>query len=147
MEPGSANAAAVVDWLPNLHGLDGRSRCQHLECKDLRTGPGPSRPGGDNDMSSAELSTDGQDAVTGSTDYTAWLWNAENVKIMHKLRHSSDGQRLITGSDDDTAKVWTHLPPGTAGLPVLLRYARTHRVRQISEEERHQFPIELNDKL
>ncbi len=62
------------------------------------------------------FSTDGNTVVTGSTDDTARIWDAESGKLLQTLvGHtnsvlavgiSRDGKRILTGSSDKTARIW-----------------------------------------
>jgi WD40 repeat protein len=80
---------------------------------------------------SVAISADGKQAVSGSQDGTAKVWNAETGRELHTLKHntevvsvavSADGQRIVTGSTQGV-KVWdgrtgtairTLTPPGGA---------------------------------
>ena len=67
-------------------------------------------------VNSVAFSPDGKRVVTGSSDKTARIWNAQTGKPLRTLQgHSSyvtsvafspDGKRIVTGSDDHTARVW-----------------------------------------
>ena len=61
------------------------------------------------------FSPDGTKVLTGSSDYTARIWDASNGQEVHKLNHdgmvyavafSPDGTKVLTGSSDNTARIW-----------------------------------------
>jgi hypothetical protein len=62
------------------------------------------------------VTPDGTRIVTGSTDNTAWVWDASTgAKLLQLKGHTgpisnvtvtTDGTRVVTGSDDNTARVW-----------------------------------------
>ena len=72
--------------------------------------------GHSNEIYSTAYSPDGQRILTGSSDKTAKVWNAQTGACLLTLKghwegvnstaYSPDGQRIITGSSDKTAKVW-----------------------------------------
>ena len=63
----------------------------------------------------AEISPDGQYALTASKDGTARLWNTDGSPLVAFQGHdgevlsalySADGRRILTASDDGTARLW-----------------------------------------
>jgi WD40 repeat protein len=67
-------------------------------------------------VSSVDISQDGNIIVTGSNDNTAIIWDTKSNKVIHTLSgHTSwlnsvaisqDGSKIVTGSGDNTAKIW-----------------------------------------
>ncbi|MCX6147676.1 MAG: T9SS type A sorting domain-containing protein [Candidatus Kapabacteria bacterium] len=67
-------------------------------------------------VSSVDISQDGNIIVTGSSDNTAKIWDVVTGKEIHSLTgHTSwlnsvaisqDGSKIVTGSGDNTAKIW-----------------------------------------
>ncbi len=65
----------------------------------------------------AEFSPDSQSIVTGSTDGTARLWDADSGKLrlvlrghhntIRTARFSPDGKWIATASADETARIWS----------------------------------------
>jgi WD40 repeat protein len=65
---------------------------------------------------SAAFSADGNWIVTGSSDRTARIWNAETGAPVRTLEghrgwvlsaaFSTDGKWIVTGSEDGTARIW-----------------------------------------
>ena len=70
----------------------------------------------DRDVRSAQFSPDSKRIVTGSSDKTARVWDAETGKPLtvamkhdhdvHSAQFSPDGRRIVTASGDLTARVW-----------------------------------------
>ena len=67
-------------------------------------------------VNSVAISHDGKRVVTGSSDNTAIIWDADNGTPLDTLKAHSyninsvaishDGKRIVTGSMDDTAIMW-----------------------------------------
>ena len=80
------------------------------------------------DVNVAVFSPDGRTALTGGSDNTARLWDAEMLKpIGEPLRHndvvdavafSSDNRTVATGSRDKTARVWDAATGKVIGEPM-----------------------------
>jgi hypothetical protein len=90
----------------------------------------------------AEFSSDGRWVVTGATDGTARVWNAERGEVAFWVRHggavsnacfSPDGRWLLTGARDDTAVVWD-ATNGTRRLT--LEHPAPLRVAEFSRDAR-----------
>lgn len=83
------------------------------------------------------FSPDGRQALTGSYDKTARLWNSEDGRLLLTLQgrassinsvaFSPDGKRLCTASDDNMARVWD----GTSGEQLLILQGHTERINSI----------------
>jgi|GEM_PF-2286844 len=68
------------------------------------------------EVETVAFSPDGKRIVTGSSDNTARIWNAESGRELQLLRghrdevnsaaFSPDGRRIVTGSSDNTARIW-----------------------------------------
>jgi WD40 repeat protein/serine/threonine protein kinase len=67
-------------------------------------------------VTAVAFSPDGRRIVTGSSDYTAKVWDADTGRELFTLKghsywvncvaYSPDRKRIVTGSNDRTAKVW-----------------------------------------
>jgi WD40 repeat protein len=99
-------------------------------CWDLRTGERLARLRPHNGpVFGAAFSPDGKYFLTGSTDLTAQLWEAEaRQPVGGPLRHqgqvwsvafSPDGRLALTGSDDKTARVWEAASGRPVGPPLV----------------------------
>ena len=72
---------------------------------------------------SVAVSSDGQRIVSGSTDQTVRIWNAQTGEPIGQplqghtgpvwsVAISPDGQRIVSGSDDQTVRIWEGNWPG-----------------------------------
>jgi WD40 repeat protein len=82
-----------------------------------------------NYVRSLALSRDGRRIVSGSTDRTIQMWDAETAAPIggpltgHRdtvdgVAFSVDGEQIISGSSDKTIRVWNANPTNTLGKPV-----------------------------
>jgi hypothetical protein len=107
------NGALALQYLEecqwNLRGWEHRHLWTRFNSKQTFLGhTGPVR--------SVAVSPDGKRIVTGSSDQTAKVWDAEKGQEVLSLKGltnwvlsvaiSPDGKRIVTGSQDQTAKVW-----------------------------------------
>ena len=80
-----------------------------------------------NSVSSVAFSPDGQRLVSGSSDNTLWLWDAQTgapigqplaghgYKV-YSVAFSPDGQRIISGSNDQMLRLWDVSPAAWMAL-------------------------------
>ncbi len=89
-------------------------------------------------VTSVSWSRDGKRILTGSSDYTAKVWDAEtgpeilalkgHTSDVNSVAWSPDGKRIVTGSQDRTAKVWD----GDKGQEILTLKGHTDPVLSVS---------------
>ena len=68
------------------------------------------------DVNSVAYSTDGTKIISGSSDHTIKIWDANTGECLKTLEgHSSyvnsvayspDGTKIVSGSEDNTVKIW-----------------------------------------
>ncbi len=101
----------------------------HLDLKTLK--------GHTDDVDAVAFSADGKRIVTGSSDKTAKVWDAQTGQVTLTLNghtnfvtavcFSPDGKRIVTGSWDKTAKVWD----AQSGQPLLTLKGHTDNVDSV----------------
>ena len=98
-------------------------------------------------MLSVAYSPNGRHIISGSSDCTIRIWDAEtgapvdnplqgNTDSVRSIAYSPDGRHIISGSDDRTIRIWDTEANTAAGKPL---GEHTYSVRSItySSDERH----------